>query len=377
MKKRTLYYIVTWFLMSTFQLNAQNSYLDKEVNLLAGKKTIKETLKLFSNQTGCIFSYDPSIIDDNQIVSFSSKTKLTLRLALTKILPKSVDVKTNGKYIVLKNNETLNVTIVELQPIKTKNLNSTHQKIEGKIDSKLVKERLVLPPMTIKVETLGNKNVLETEIKLNVDTTLVPEIAIDNKQNDSVIIAQNAFLQKNIMPVVAIQSSNDTVKIENNKDTLHNEKSSFYKYLSKTGFLEIGLGYNNRLGAVFLQCGLYNIYSILSIGTDNNKSYLLGVGAGAKFRLKNHLSINLDFLRNVLIAGKSYELNVRSSNTQFSPIFNYTIGRNFKVFGGPTFNVIKSSYVSSVSTSDLGMLVAVGISVGVKVDLINIIFSRS
>ncbi|MEI7503207.1 MAG: hypothetical protein WCJ61_07975 [Paludibacter sp.] len=361
--------------MSTFHLKAENSYLDKEVNLQGGQKTFKEVLNQLSNQTGCIFSYDPTIIVDNQIINYSSKTKLSLRSALLRVLPKSVDFKANGKYIVLKRFADKGDPKIEKNSDKLAKLFSLNQKHAGKIDNNPTKERLVLPPIT------DNSDFIE--IKQTIKDS-VPKLIRENasliriESNDSVKLKQVNPNQDFIKPVLTNEiliNAQSGLKITTDSAII--AKQNFGGFLKKNGFWEVGMSLNKKLGAISVRTGLYNVYSILSIASDYNKSYLLGIGAGVNVKLNNNFSIDFDLLRNSLYAGKTYSLDVRASNTQFSPILNYRIGKSFKISGGPTLHLIKSSYVSSVSATDLGVLVAVGLSMGIKIDLKNLLFPNS
>jgi len=376
MDRLTTSYVVLVFLMSTFHLKAENSYLDKEVNLQRGQKTIKEVLNQLSNQTGCIFSYDATIIVDKQIINYSSKTKLSLRSALLKILPKNIDIKTNGKYIVLKKFADKGEPKIEKTAEKLTKLFNPNQKLAGKIDNNPTKERLVLPPIADNLEFVDvNQKVKDSGPNLITENTDV--ISIETK--DSVEFKQVVLIQDNIKPVLTNEMpiTNTQSGLNNTNDTVIIAKQNFGGFLKKNGFWEVGMSLNKKLGAISVRTGLYNVYSILSIAADYNKSYLLGIGAGVNVKLNNRFSVDFDLLRNSLYAGKTYSLDVRASNTQLSPILNYRIGKSFKISGGPILHLIKSSYVSSVSTTDLGVLVAVGLSVGIKVDLKNILFPNS
>ena len=375
MNRLTMSSVVLVFLMSTFHLKAENSYLDKEVNLQGGQKTFKEVLNQLSNQTGCIFSYDPTIIVDNQIINYSSKTKLSLRSALLRVLPKSVDFKANGKYIVLKRFADKGDPKIEKNSDKLAKLFSLNQKHAGKIDNNPTKERLVLPPIT------DNSDFIE--IKQTIKDS-VPKLIRENasliriESNDSVKLKQVNPNQDFIKPVLTNEiliNAQSGLKITTDSAII--AKQNFGGFLKKNGFWEVGMSLNKKLGAISVRTGLYNVYSILSIASDYNKSYLLGIGAGVNVKLNNNFSIDFDLLRNSLYAGKTYSLDVRASNTQFSPILNYRIGKSFKISGGPTLHLIKSSYVSSVSATDLGVLVAVGLSMGIKIDLKNLLFPNS
>ncbi|MEI8084733.1 MAG: hypothetical protein WCG93_00825 [Paludibacter sp.] len=361
--------------MSTFHLKAENSYLDKEVNLQSGQRTIKEALNLLSNQTGCIFSYEATLIGEKQIINFSSNTKLSLQSALIKILPKGIHIKTNGKYIVLKRFADKSDIKIEKSLEKSAKLFNLNQKMAGKIDNSPTKERLVLPPIADNSDLVDIKQKEEDAVPnlISENTSLIKLESKDTAETKQV--TQN---QENINPKKTneILITNSQSGLKNVIDTL-GVKKNFGEFLKKNGFWEVGMSFNKKLGAISIRTGLYNAYSILSIASDYNKSYLLGIGAGVNVKLNNHFSIDFDLLRNSLYAGKTYLLDVRASNTQFSPILNYRIGKSFKISGGPILHLIKSSYISSDSTTDLGMLVAVGVSVGIKVDLKNLLFPKS
>jgi hypothetical protein len=260
----------------------------------------------------------------------------------------------NGKYIVLQE-VVVKVAKSAAQTTPSKTFQSP--KVEGKINKNPALERLVLPP-------INNSTIPESVIQ-TIDSVEIPIV-------DSVIISKTDIPVQRIDSNLLVKISADTVpqkqvlitKIDSTKIT----KPGFGDFLKKNGFLEVGFSFDNQLAALSVRAGLYNVYSILSIGSDYNDSYLLGIGAGVNIKIDNHFSLNFDFLQNSLIAGKSYLLQVLASNTQFIPVLNYSLGSRLKLFAGPTVNLIKSSYVSSISSTDLGLLVGIGYSVGVKVD---------
>lgn len=339
---------------------------------------MKVALKTLSDQTGCVFSYDPVKFADKQLIILTSKESLSLRLTLQKILPKEVQFKLHGKYIVL------HVTGKSVVNRETTLMKSSKQSSEpvlitkgtGLINKNPILERLVLPPVS-----LLNDTVLVTQ----PDDTIPKQeiIAITATPDTSV-------LQKDSTSKVTVMPEEDTMPVLTNKiiikdiqsglnnpvDSSAIAKPDFTEFIKKNGFFEMGLSFNKKISAISVRTGLYNVYSIFSIGSDNFKSYLLGVGVGVHVKLDNHFGLSFDLLRNSLIAGKSYVLQVRASNTQFTPVLNYTFGGSYKVFLGPTLNLIRSSYVSSISTTDLGVLVAVGLSAGVKVDLKNLMIRK-
>lgn len=92
--------------VSIVQLSyGKSTILDKTVILPTGQISLKLVLKSLSDQTDCVFSYNPTKIPENTILAFSINNALTLNNALKKILPKNIQFKVNGKYIVLQKQE--------------------------------------------------------------------------------------------------------------------------------------------------------------------------------------------------------------------------------------------------------------------------------
>ena len=96
------YFLLCICIISAMMLNGQNGRLNKKVNLPYGQVMLKTALKSISSQTGCVFSYDPTKIVDKQLINISVKGSLSLRAALSEVLPKNILYKMNGKYIVLQ-----------------------------------------------------------------------------------------------------------------------------------------------------------------------------------------------------------------------------------------------------------------------------------
>jgi len=361
-------------------VNGQNSILDKKVSLLAGQVMLKAALTSISTQTGCVFSYDPTKIKDSQKITVSKKGTQSLRKTLLEILPKNILFTVNGKYIVLQAGRGKTADKPVTNPSNaTKTMHANRCK--GTIDDNPNNQRLVLPPLAGNTETGAPIRTGVVEIKPGNDS-------LNTKQER--IIIQPADSTKSSILVPDTQSkrrvlTNETRSIVSLPDTTNHpslaplplkEKSGLGYFLNRNGYLETGVSLNKRLGALSVHAGLYNIYSIFSMGSDYHNSYLFGIGIGARVKLDPHFSLNFDLLKNSLVAGKSYLLNVRASNTQFSPVLNYTLLSSFKLFAGPTLNLIKSSYESGISSTDLGVLVGIGFSAGLKIDLKSLLSTR-
>lgn len=351
-------------------LHGQNAYLNKKVTLPNGRIMLKTALKSISNQTGCVFSYDPTKIADRQSIDISTKGSLSLHAALSAILPKNIQFKMNGKYIVLQEMDKV-FPIIKTSPIilpkQTKPSNPPN-KGRGTIDKSLTLERLVLPPIQNSTETVPGSQPIDSIPKQTADSNNFAQKGFPVLKEDSnVVVAIIPDTVSKRQPLV-----NEVLK----SDTVRMVKSGFANFITKKGYLEMGVSLNKQLGAISIYPGLYNVYAILSIGSDYHKTYLFGIGAGIHVKVDSHFSFNFDLLQNSIIAGKSYALQVRASNTQVIPVLTYSPGSIFKIFIGPTMNLINSSYISSVSTTDLGTIVGIGFSAGIKVDLKNLLCKR-
>lgn len=292
--------ICIFFLLPIFA-NAQNSYSDKVVTLPAGHSTLKTILGNLSHQSGCIFSYDPIKIDDKQELTVYKYSKLSLQAALQKILPRTIRFKFREKYVVLqrtyltKLNATQAVLKSQSQPIKVIEVPATPKSKPTENTS-------------IESAAIIADNIAESSVLQKADSTKIPDPI-----SQDIIKTDTAFSQ----PITSIPV--DTIKI-----TKHKSKPIF----------EIELAENKHLATFSTHIGLNNIYSIISAGSDYYKSYHVGVGVGASFKLYKRLSADIDLIQYALIGGRSFKLNVKANITQLSPVLNYSIGQRLKLFVG-------------------------------------------
>ena len=74
MCKRVVLFVV--FIVFSFLTIAQNSVLDKRISIKVYNKPLAKVLEQISEQTGLYFSYNPSVVNDTQIVSFVANNKI-------------------------------------------------------------------------------------------------------------------------------------------------------------------------------------------------------------------------------------------------------------------------------------------------------------
>lgn len=217
--------------------------------------TLKAALKILSDQTGCVFSYDPTKISDKQELNISKLNKLTLHSALQKILPKSIYFKFTGKYVVLQKSEFTKVEIPE------KTLATPFKIVQSARINTEVK-------MAERTDDYDSLNTIVKKDSIIQCPKIMLKIPISEKALTNISIPQS--LIENLKP-------NFQSKI-NRQDTLE-----IIKLKSKPVF-ELEFAENNHLATISTHLGLNNIYSIISIGSDYYKSYHLGVGAGINFQ---------------------------------------------------------------------------------------------
>ena len=317
-------------------LNAQKSYINKPVNFPSGHFTLKAALKILSDQTGCVFSYDPTKIIDKQELTITKGYKQTLQATLLKILPTCIQFKFNGKYVVLLKATVANVSVVDT-PLKNQTLKS-----------KAIKDTLI-------IETQTFENTKPDSI--HSDKTIFPVVDV----SESIVMPDS--IPNQINTAIEIPKSEITPLPINIPDTF-----KITKPRNKPVF-EIELAGNDHLLTISTHIGLNNFYSIASIGSDYNKSYHLGIGAGAFVKLSKHFSFNMDVIQYAMIAGKSFNIKVRAATTQISPAFNYSIGQRLRIFAGTSGYIINTRIVKGSTVANLTNYIGYSAIFGVKVDL--------
>jgi len=333
----------------------QNGYAEKTVNLPTGRTTLKNILKSLSEQTGCIFSYDPTEIIDKQKLDIPKCSKLPLVKALHKVLPKQIQFKLNGKYVVLQKAIGSSTSTKELKKSQPQQLQAANQ--EQKIDIKISKND---PKDSL--TSLNSKTDVQPE---NSKTFKSPDLM----QIDSV--PENTFNQEPALTKKNIESETQNPAISSTSAaSLDSIKTTPIKLDNKTSrwLFEIELAGNNHLATVSSHIGLKSIYSIISIGADYNKSYHLGLGLGTNLNFGKHIGLDLDLTQYAIAGGRSKKIKIKAATTQLSADLNYSIGQRLKIFAGPSVYIIKSSYVNRTTTV-LGNFFGYSALVGIRINL--------
>lgn len=348
MTKFTRHFIAIFFLIVPLSLFGKSVYSAKAVHISAGQVTMSKLLKNISTQTACVFSYDPVMINDKQIITVPTGLNCSLSAALQKLLPQNIQFRFKDKFIVLQK-----VSIV------------TKEVSEKKAVNPVIVKSIVEPPKiqpVVVLESVKLKPIIAESV-LAVHSEPIVEVP----QADTVVVVPQPASA--VAETPALLTSEKPLPVQDNR--------GFGQFIKNHGIFEIEMSvYSKQLaGAVHL--GLYGVYAILSIGTNADKARSSGVGVGAAFKVHKRLGLSLDVLRLNLLSGQTYDLGVRTVITQFRPEINYYLGGSIKLFAGPTFNMLNSTYVNSIKTYNLGSIFYYGGIVGVKVDLNHLFGKRS
>jgi len=309
---------------------------------------MSKLLKNIITQSACVFSYDPVMINDKQIITVPTGLNCSLSAALQKLLPKNIQFRFRDKFIVLQRVSTIMKDVPEKKAV-----------------TPVIVKSIVEPPKIQPVVVLDSVK-LKPIIAESVVAVHSDPIAEIPKMDTVAVVSQ---------PASAVAAT--PVLLSQKKPLTFSNSKGFGQFIEKNGILEIEMSaYSKQLaGAVHL--GLYGVYAILSIGKKADKARSSGVGVGAAFKVHKRLGLNLDILRLNLLSGQTYDLGVRTVITQFRPEVNYYFGSSIKLFAGPTFNMLNSTYVNSIKTYDLGKTFYYGGIIGVKVDLNHLFRKKS
>ena len=342
------HFIVIFFIITPASLFGKSAYSEKKVHLTAGQLSLNALLKNISAQTTCVFSYDPVMINDKQMITVLSNLNCTLNEALRKTLPKNIQFRFKDKFIVLQRVSTVVKETIEKKVIVPSTPKPTAKQVIPKATVVIDSSQLV--PIFVENTTVAH---LDTAVQIPIVDTVVA------------VLQQETVIAKELPPV---PQSSPIVK---------RNSPGFGQFIKDNAVIEIELAaYSKKLaGAVHL--GLYGFYAILSIGTNVEKARSSGIGAGASFKVAKHLGLNLEVLRLDLLSGITYNLGVRTVTTQFRPELNYYLGKSIKLFVGTTFNMLNSKYVNSIKTYDLGQVFYYGGIIGIKVDINNLLSKNS
>jgi len=204
MRKTTL--IILMCISGIISAYSQSSVSDKYVNIKAKNKSVKFFLKQISNQTGYFFTYNPDIVPENKILTYSAK-KVSIKDALDIILADStLFYKVIEDHIVIcKNKQTANIFI---HP----EINSENQiYFSGKITNKKTGKPISFSPIGILNTTKGtvsNKNGIFY-------------FKFDRKFKDSTLFITHIGYKTQLIPISKIQTIDNDIQLIEDFISIH------------------------------------------------------------------------------------------------------------------------------------------------------------
>lgn len=354
---RLICFIITISLACSFTSKGQVNLLDKMVQLPKGKINLKAALTILEKQNGCIFSYDPTKIEDKQILNINTSTSQTLSATLKQILPLQIKYKQTGKYIVLQKNtkgqaSLLDANLKPLSLIQQEKILSTSIKIKHKADMSTPDDYLMPRSIENKVDSTLNTNNPLSAFTINVDSFSTqasknyayPSANLQsNQQNKGLKTIDSTLLLNTIKADTTKLSHHITQKTDS---VITQSKNSFSDFLRNKGVLELELAVNSRLTTLSLHTGLYGVYTIFSYTKVNNNNTRTGVGLGTNFKIWKNIGAGVELLSNTINNSIAEKIGINSTITQLSTELSYTFSNRYKFFIRPNLYVLKSIYTS-------------------------------
>jgi len=368
----SLRYLFCLLIITPVFVIGQSLNVDKLVYFPKGKMSLKSVLKTMSVQTGCVFSYDPTKIPEQQSIIISSGNPLKLQEALQILLPVNVKYKLRGKYIVLQKGTSQNLSTMKMQSalpaVDSSQMKAVLKITETQKINNTVDLLVDIPPSVLqKIDTVLSNRPLE--ISETIHQT-------DSSSINASVSARKVTSPSSVISNEAASTESSGQSIVSKSEIAKVSNPNVVNFVSQKGFLELELATYNKINSFSFRAGAHSVYLILSIANYPSNFYMLGIGAGMEMKLNDQFGFNLELVRNTLVSGKSYKIGVRGTMTQFRPELNYRIGENFKVFGAPTIHSYKTSYLNKETKAliDFPKNGGFGIILGVRVDMIGILF---
>ena len=132
----------------------------------------------------------------------------------------------------------------------------------------------------------------------------------------------------------------------NVRDTADGVSLGLINIVKKGGVLEAGIEAGEFVHtALTFRSGVKRLYSIISVGYNyTEKFWSVGAGLGTSFKLIGNLGLNLELSHSqlYLYLSDTQSLSPQRWNTfcQFKPLLNYRFAKHFKIYVGPSFNLL-------------------------------------
>lgn len=313
--------------------------LEREVTLSVVNERVSVALNKMAEQTGLVFSYSSSIINDLPPVSINIKHK-TVREALALILPNNISFKSKNNYIILKERSA------EKNPKKTELNGYVYDKTtDKKLANVTIYDKTSLQSVTtndygyysmsipiknqsiiINKENYKDTSIILADLQTN-SMTFINLSPVDSAKKDSVLWKQKLREFENYTTKVANKFS-AYINTLNVKDTLSREfQVSLIPYI----------GTNHKLSG-----SVYNKYSFNIFG---------GYARGVKdLEIGGFFNIDKENVHGAQLAGFFNLVGDTVTGAQLAGFFNVT-GKSMKGFQAAGFTNVNLGELNGVSAS--------------------------
>ena len=128
----------------------------------------------------------------------------------------------------------------------------------------------------------------------------------------------------------------------NVRDTVDGVSIGLINIVKKGGILEAGVEAGEFVHtALTFRSGVQRLYSIISVGYNYTQNFLsVGYGLGTSINLVGNLGMNIELTSAAFTKWNWRENNIARRHIQLSPILNYQFFKHFKIYAGPTLNLL-------------------------------------
>jgi hypothetical protein len=132
----------------------------------------------------------------------------------------------------------------------------------------------------------------------------------------------------------------------NVRDTADGVSLGLINIVKKGGILEAGIEAGEFVHtAVTFRSGVKCLYSIISVGYNYiDNFWAVGTGLGTSVKLIGNLSLNLELRHTTLYNSIMNYERQWCSLSQFAPVLNYRFAKHFKMYLGPSLNLLNTYY---------------------------------
>jgi hypothetical protein len=139
----------------------------------------------------------------------------------------------------------------------------------------------------------------------------------------------------------------------NVRDTADGVSLGLINIVKQGGIMEAGIETGEFIHtAATFRSGVQRLYTKLSVGYNyTNDLWAFGAGLGTSFNLKKNLRLNLELTQTTLYNRNGFKVEFYDPDmesgfqewkhlTQFVPMLNYRFAKHFKIYAGPSFNLL-------------------------------------